>query len=196
MKISRNGGFSLIELMTTVAIIAVLSLIAVPSYKTFQARARQKEGFALLNGYYSAAIATRTEFGAFPGNFVYTGFAPVGTLNYRLRADDNPNPIPGETAFNSDPGCWNTDLGRCTCSGNCPSFRTWNEMPVAVVGVSLGIASVQAAGVCTIGSFPEPATNNTFLAGIAGLISTTATRVDRYYMDETKTIEMCTDGLK
>ncbi len=194
MAVKNAKGFSLVELMITVAIIAVISLIAFPSYKSFRARARQKQGFALLNGYYAAAISARTEFGQFPGNMVGTGFAPTGELNYRFRADDNPNAIPGETAYNTDSACWRT-LADCDCGGNCPNFKTWKEMPTGGPGV-LGIAGVFPAVCGTINLAPGSTTDSTFVAGVAGWISASAATRDRYGMDETKTIEMCDDGLK
>ncbi len=194
MGLKDSKGFSLIEMMTVVAIIAALTLVAYPSYKTFQAKARQKEGLNLLSGYFSLAIATRTDFGLFPGNLVGTGYAPAGQLTYRMLVDDNPNPLPGETAFNNDDACISTDQA-CDCGGNCASFRSWNELPVGAAGGPIGPTDPGAGGPCpTLGAIAT--TDDAFVAGVAGFISTSAALADTYYVNETKTIEMCQDGLK
>lgn len=45
---SRNLGFSLIELMIVVAIVAILSMVAYPSYQQYIAQGVRSEGAAIL----------------------------------------------------------------------------------------------------------------------------------------------------
>ncbi len=182
-------GFSLVELMVVVAIIAIVSLMAIPSYQGFQARARQKESINLLNTYFAAASATRAEFGLFPGNFVQTGFAPVGQLGYRLLVADGTDL---GIAVN-DNACISTNAA-CTCAGNCPNFRTWNEAAVGTVGGTVG-PFAPGAGAC--GALGPPAvSDNAFVMVAAGVISTRSARADRVGINQLKQIEICQDGTK
>ena len=200
-RLWKHSGFSLMELMVVVAILSILMSIAVPKYQTFQARARQKEGFNLLNSYYSAAVATRTEFGRFEGNFVLTGFQPTGEIGYRLRCDDNaaaPAIVNGKTMGVVLPGGIDDDIcfrtqAVCDCGGGCTGFKTWVEKPAGGVGV-IGIAGVVGGAACPGGD--PVTTDTTFRAQVAGWISIYAAAKDKYQITETKTISMCGDGLK
>jgi type IV pilus assembly protein PilE len=47
----RGGGFTLVEVMVTVAIVALLAAIAVPTYQGYLRRAQLQEAFAQLSAY-------------------------------------------------------------------------------------------------------------------------------------------------
>lgn len=184
---NRQKGFNLIELVIVVAIIAILSTIAVPSYQGYVAKARQKEALDLLGAYYVKAQAVRAEFGRFPGNFVATGFQPVGQLNHRVQAVDGGAIA---SALNDD-ACVGTDQA-CNCGGTCNNFRTWAELPPGSAAVQ-GVAAVPGGGPgCT---WVLGTTDTTFVVGAAGWISGGAATPHRVYMNELKQIQMCTEGI-
>jgi len=58
-----EDGFTLVELIVVVVIIGVLSAIAIPSFKNFSDKARQKEAEVLLASYVKAAQMFYTEHG-------------------------------------------------------------------------------------------------------------------------------------
>ena len=187
--LSNNKGFSLIELMVVVAIIAILSTIAIPSYQVFQAKARQKEGFALLGGYFQAAHASRTEYNFFPGNLVGTGFAPVGTMNYGLWVADSGNALP--YGQNNDNTCLNLEAA-CDCTadtGDCTGYKEWVMGTLGSAGTIGYVGDGNEATAPAVGP-------NTFLAVTAGWISTKAADQDEYTMDHQKALLMVTDGTK
>lgn len=61
-----RGGFTLVELMIVVALIGVMSAIAVPQFYTYQARSRRGEGFSNLAGIARSFIAYGAEKGSYP----------------------------------------------------------------------------------------------------------------------------------
>lgn len=183
--LKNNKGFSLIELMVVVAIIAILSTIAIPSYQVFQAKARQKEGFALLGAYFQAAHAARTEYSAFPGNFVGTGFAPVGTINYELMAADNAMfALPFMQV--EDAACIDLTMAACNCGGMCAMFMEWTPGTAGAAG-TIGYATPMTAAAVAA---------DTFLVSASGWVSTTATLQDEYTINQLKALTGITDGLK
>lgn len=65
MTVTKNRGFTLIELMIVVAIIGVLASIAIPQYQNYTARAQVSEALSVLSG----VKARLAEEYAFEGTF-------------------------------------------------------------------------------------------------------------------------------
>ena len=60
-----RGGFTLVELVITIAIVIILSVISVPIYRGYVDKAKYSEGYALLGTILSAQKAYYSEYGNF-----------------------------------------------------------------------------------------------------------------------------------
>lgn len=70
-----STGFTLIELMIVVAIIAILAAIAVPAYQNYLIRSQVSEGFSLATGAKAAVWDFTANTGRFPGSNQSAGIA-------------------------------------------------------------------------------------------------------------------------
>jgi len=83
----RHSGFTLIELMVTVAIVAILAAVALPAYNNYVTRAKIVEAT-------SALLAMRTKMEQyFQDNRSYVGACTAGTV---APLPSNPGSPPGE----------------------------------------------------------------------------------------------------
>jgi len=105
-------GFTLIELMITVAIIAILAAIAIPSFLLLQAKSKQSEARILLNGVYEAEVAYFAEFSEFTGDFNRLNFQPASDPKYYINWYLN---------INGEP-----DHFTATCSANIDRDDEWD----------------------------------------------------------------------
>jgi prepilin-type N-terminal cleavage/methylation domain-containing protein len=76
-------GFTLIDLMVSVAIVGVLAAVAVPNYRRFTARARQVQAKLMLSGIYVAEQAFYAEKSSYTGCLRMIGYSPApGNIYY------------------------------------------------------------------------------------------------------------------
>jgi type IV pilus assembly protein PilA len=78
----RESGFTLIELMIVVAIVAILAAIALPNFLLYQNRARQSEARVLLSGVYESELAFFGEHSRYAGDFNEINFRPASEPKY------------------------------------------------------------------------------------------------------------------
>ncbi len=68
MKKNMQGGFTLIELMIVVAIIAILAAIALPAYQNYLARSQMSEALTLAGGLKTNVSEIFADKGTCPAN--------------------------------------------------------------------------------------------------------------------------------
>jgi type IV pilus assembly protein PilA len=85
MNRTKQGGFTLIELMITIAIIGVLAAIAIPAYQDYTIRAQVTEGLTLSTAVQAAVVDYYDQTGNWPTAIAGGG----GALNYAAPPSGN-----------------------------------------------------------------------------------------------------------
>jgi len=110
--LKNQEGFTLVELMVVVAIIGVLSAVAVPQFKVYQAKAKQSEAKVSLAAVYTAEVSSQSDYDTFATCLDFLGYEKPNQGYYRV-------------GFNADFG--NAQVQSKTGGGatSCPTGGTY-----------------------------------------------------------------------
>jgi prepilin-type N-terminal cleavage/methylation domain-containing protein len=138
----KQNGFTLVEVLTTVVIIAVLASIALPMYTRSVERSRAMEAMSSIKAMNDSIYAYFTEHESCPTNFgqlvmtvPYEGDAPGTTINAKYFAfvlGGAPAAVPG-----TDDQCMGVLAQRL--NGGRYQYVIWNPYTRAASGTSLSL---------------------------------------------------------
>ena len=129
----REGGFTLVELMIVVAIIGVITSVAIPNFMTYQARSRRSEAFANL----SAIGRVQKTYYATKGEFFdstlprpdYTLPAYGGLGAHKMRWDADSEAGWGGLGWQPDGSVWYSYQSNVCCAdGLCFTASAYGDV--------------------------------------------------------------------
>lgn len=207
-SLKRQDGFTLVELMVVVAIIGLLSAVAVPNFKKYQAKAKISEAKLQLSAAYTAQSAFFSDYNIYHHCLTYMGFDPGPEFANRYYATgfrDGANAI-NAVAFGAaqnsgldataGTGCPNAASGTPGANGaNSSNPSSWFA---AGKGIGANIANTNGhlPAATTLGTQADTGTM-TYVMGAGGVISgdfTTAANCSQLTINEDKLLSVARNG--
>ncbi len=178
-QIMNKLGFTLVELMIVVAIIGILSSVAIPNYQKYQAKARQSEAKINLAAAYTAEASFAAENSTYTSCLSSIGFSVTGSKQYYTIGFSN------GVAGNGACGPGNPATSACTffsysgtnpvtpCPGTGKDYTSFYAQVVVKAGANFPIESNLTSSI----------DKSTFKIGTAGNISSSVATYDQWTID-------------
>jgi len=102
----KKQGFTLVELMIVVAIIGILSAIAIPNFQKYQAKARTSEAKIKLSAIYTAEQSFYSEWAGYTSCLNVAGYGvDSASTHFYTTGFSNAATTQGGVAVNGSPSC-------------------------------------------------------------------------------------------
>lgn len=113
-SLKRQDGFTLVELMVVVAIIGLLSAVAIPNFKKYQAKSKMSEAKLQLSALYTAETSFFSDYNMYANCLRYMGYDPDRERNNRYYAIGFPAAVTARNAA-ADTAAINSGLNAVDC---------------------------------------------------------------------------------
>lgn len=172
--VRKSDGFTLVELMVVVAIIGILSAIAVPNFKKYQAKSKQSEAKIQLAMVYTVENTAMADYDTYAACLSFLGYDVPARGYYSV-------------GFTGAPTTGNNVVRNRSGSALCTDAATQSRL---TPGALLFAGDGGAAAATLTG--PTALAQSTFTAGAVGNLQTNAW--DAWTINEAKTLSNTLQG--
>ncbi len=172
--LKRQDGFTLVELMVVVAIIGLLSAVAIPNFKKYQAKSKTSEAKLQLSAAYTAQQSFYSDFNIYHHCLGFMGYNPKNEINQRyFMVGIDSTSLAVAAAGNPLQQARDNGLNETACpqalTAHNSYFYAGKKLSGYVVD-TLGKFTANAAGAASdLGTQADPL-NETFVIGAVGAV--------------------------
>ena len=179
-----KAGFTLVELMVVVAIIGILSAVAIPNFKRYQAKSKTSEAKLHLASIYSGETALAGDYDSFGTCSEFMGYDRVASGTYYALGFSTHNATANAKVDS------NAGFSSCTSTSNCCGYASATYTYAA----SKAVGGVTASATSLLASSTVGNNGTAFVAEAAGRISADTTTFDRWTINAQKLLKQSTVG--